>query len=123
MADAVIEGYELVLRLSWLERVGALHGDVRVPLTAVRRVRVAPHPWQELRGIRAPGTGFPGLICLGTQRGGFGKDFTAVYLDRPAVVIDLDQVEFERLIVSVHNPQATAARVPVQSGQPAGGQG
>jgi hypothetical protein len=36
-----------------------MHGDIRVPLSAVTSVRAVDDPWPELRGIRAPGTGLP----------------------------------------------------------------
>ncbi|MGH3780655.1 MAG: hypothetical protein ACRDRO_08515 [Pseudonocardiaceae bacterium] len=74
---------DLVLRLTPWEKVGALHGDLRVPLRAVRMVSVVAEPWNALRGIRAPGTGWPGWIMLGTTWGKFGKDFAAVYRRRP----------------------------------------
>ncbi len=35
MAELQVEGSELVLRLSALEKVGGVHGDLRVPLSAV----------------------------------------------------------------------------------------
>ena len=40
MAELIVEGPELVVRLSWLERLAALRGYVRVPLRAVRSARV-----------------------------------------------------------------------------------
>ena len=33
--------------------------------------------WMPGRNSRAPGTGIPGVIALGTRRGSFGKDFPA----------------------------------------------
>jgi hypothetical protein len=51
------------------------------------------------------------VIALGTRRGSFGKDFAAVYRDRPAVVVELDGTEFSRLVVCVEDPDATAAAV------------
>ena len=54
------EGSELVVRLNDLEKAGALRGEVRVPASAVRSARVTERPFRELKGIRAPGTGFPG---------------------------------------------------------------
>jgi hypothetical protein len=36
MAELIVEGPELVVRLSWLEKLAALRGNVRVPLRAVR---------------------------------------------------------------------------------------
>ena len=71
MARLDVAGDELVLHLSWLERLGGfVRGDAPIPLTAVRGARAVENPWKELRGVRAPGTGFPGVIALGTRRFG-----------------------------------------------------
>lgn len=78
MAHVHVEGETVIVRLSPWERLGAMHGDIRVPREAVTGARVAIDPWTELRGIRAPGTGIPGVVALGTRRGRFGKDFAAV---------------------------------------------
>lgn len=110
MAELRVEGGELVVAMSELEKLGAFRGDVRLPLTALRAVRVAEDPRQELRGIRAPGTGIPGIIALGARRGE-GHDFAAVYHDRPAVVVDLEGATFDRLVISVDNPEATASAI------------
>jgi len=69
MATLAVDGNELVVRLSTLEKIGALRGNIRLPLASVRAVRVSETPWSELRGIRAPGTGLPGVISLCTRRG------------------------------------------------------
>jgi hypothetical protein len=115
MAELRIEGDELVVEMSALERVGAFHGDVRAPLSAVRAVRVAEDPRPELRGLRAPGTGIPGVIALGSRRGA-GHDFVAVYHDGPAVVVELDGAEFERLVVTVPDPEGVADAVRTAAG-------
>lgn len=100
MADLLIDGPDLRVRLSALEKLGALRGDLRVPLTAVTSVRVSERPWSELRGVRAPGTGFPGVISLCTRRGGGIHDFSAVYRGTPAVVVDTSGADFDRLVIS-----------------------
>jgi hypothetical protein len=69
MAELQVDGGDLLVRLSPLEKLGALRGDVRVPLAAVCDIRWVDNLWPELRGVRAPGTGFPGVIALGTRRG------------------------------------------------------
>ena len=97
------EGPELVVLLNDLEKAGAFRGNVRVPAAAVRDVRVSESPFRELRGLRSPGTGWPGVIALGTWRGGGGKDFAALYRGGPAVVVELEGAEFRRLLVSAHD--------------------
>jgi hypothetical protein len=107
-----IQGPDLVVRLSRKEQLGAFHGDVRVPVAAVRSVRVSDDAWSELRGMRAPGTGWPGRIALGTRRGGSGgKQFAAVYGKRRAVVIDLEGAAYSRLIISLRDPDGVAAQI------------
>ncbi|HEY6877035.1 MAG TPA: hypothetical protein VI299_03410 [Polyangiales bacterium] len=111
MAELVIDHDDLVVHLSTLEKFGALHGHVRVSLTAVKQAWVATDPWRELRGYRAPGTGIPKVIMLGTTRGSFGKDFCAVYGRKPALVIELAAGEFNRLLISTPEPNVLAERV------------
>jgi hypothetical protein len=106
VADLVIEPGQLCVRLSALERLGAMRGDVCIPLAAVTAVRVSTDAWSELRGIRAPGTGFPGLISLCTRRGGGIRDFAAVYRHGPAVVVDANGAGFDRLVISRSDAEA-----------------
>jgi len=108
MATLRREGGELVVKLNDLEKLGALHGDVRVPWSAVSEVRVSESPFRELRGMRAPGTGLPGVIALGTWRGTGGKEFAALYRGGPAVVVSLERGDWRRLLVSDHDAAETA---------------
>lgn len=84
------------LELSWTEAIFAstyccgVCTAIRVPYTAVRRIRIVENPWRELRGMRV-GTGAPYLIMLGTRHFCTGKDFWAVYGTGPAVIMDLDR--------------------------------
>jgi hypothetical protein len=107
MAALVVQGNELVLNLSTLEKIGAVHGSIRVPLSAVQVVRVAEDPWSELRGMRAPGTGVPGVIALGTRRGTFGADFVSVRGKAPVVIVELEGARFKRLYVTTPDPAGT----------------
>src|SRR5579859_2360540 len=97
--------------MSELEYVEALHSDVRVPLAAVQAVRVVNDAWPELRGIRAPGTGIPGVIAVGTRRGSFGKDFAVVHGREQAVVIELDGAAYSRIVVTTPDAASVAAEI------------
>ncbi len=101
MAHLQVEGDDLILRLNWREKIAGFHGNVRVPLSAIRAVTVPPNPWLAMRGWRMAGTGIPGFVALGTRRHGDGYDFTAVKKNAPAVQVELNTGRFERLLVSV----------------------
>ena len=117
MARLMVQGPDLMVGLSWLEKLGAFRGNVRVPLHAVRSAQAEPHPWSALRGIRAPGTGIPGVIAYGTRRFNGGKDFAAVLGGRPTVRVDLaEESPFARLVVSVADPDSTVAAIRSATG-------
>jgi hypothetical protein len=112
MAALRVSGSTLRVVLSPLERLGAFVGrDPEVPLGAVSAVRVSADAWRELRGIRAPGTGIPGVIALGTRRSKAGRDFAAVYGHRPAVVVELQGAAYGRFVVSAANADAIATEI------------
>jgi hypothetical protein len=103
MATLRREGDELVVLLNDLEKLGGLRSGPRVPLSAIRDVRVTNSPFRELRGMRSPGTGIPGVIALGTWRYRGGKDFAALYRGGPALVIELEGAGLARLLISAHD--------------------
>jgi hypothetical protein len=112
VAELTVDGTDLVLHLRAAETADGFHRDIRVPLAAVTAVRVVDTAWDgELRGLRAPGTGLPSVIAVGTRRGGFGKDFAAVHGKGPAVVVELEGAEYGRLVLTADDAEAMAAWV------------
>jgi hypothetical protein len=111
VASLRVEAGELVLTLSPVEKVEGFHGSIRVPVSSVRSVRNVDDPWTELRGMRAPGTGVPGVISVGTRRGGGIRDFVAVHGGGPAVVVDLEDAEFDRFVITTDDAPAVAAEL------------
>jgi hypothetical protein len=117
MATVTVDGPDLVVRLSWKEKMGALHGDVRVPVSSVQTATVELTPWNAIRGNKVAGTGIPGRTALGVRYSSEGKDFTAVHPDQSAVRIDLDaKSPYSRLLVSVPDPESTVAAVCAAAG-------
>jgi len=105
MANLLIDGDELVIELSTWERLGAVRSnDVRVPLAAVESVEDVDDAYAAVRGLRVPGTAWPGRIKLGTWRRRGGKDFIAVTRHDPGVVVELTNQSFDRLIVTGERP-------------------
>lgn len=109
MASLRTTGEGLSIDLSGWERAGALHPSFTVPWRHVVWVEPTSNLWGCVRGIRAPGTGIPRVILLGTMRHNGLKDFAAIYRDLPGVVISLAGEKFARLLLSVPTEQVSAA--------------
>ena len=116
MARLSVDEQFLVLNLKGLEKAEGFHGDIRVPISAVRDIRLAQEPWSELRGIRAPGTGVPGVIAVGTRRASGIKDFAAIHGKGPAVVVELEGAEYDHLIVSEDDAEVAVLELRKQLG-------
>lgn len=101
----------LELRLTTAERLLAFHrSDVVIERSSIRSATVTEDPWIWVRGIRAPGTAVPLTIAAGTWKFHGGKDFLLIKRTAAAVVIDLVDEEYSRVIVSTrHAPELIAA--------------
>ena len=102
MAKVIEQSNRLILKLNWLEKIGALHGNLVVDKSKLISKKSHAKPWSSevLKGIRAPGTGFPYLILLGTMRYRGGKDFTAIYKKRAVTVYEFADYSYKRWIVT-----------------------
>ncbi|MDQ1042643.1 hypothetical protein [Streptomyces sp. V4I2] len=86
--------------------------NVRIPLTAVKDVKVEPDWWRALRGVRRRGRWRPGRFCLGEWRHRDGLDFIAVRAGTPVVRVDLwRSAPFTRLCVSAADAEEAARSV------------
>jgi len=96
-----IQDGQLTYQLSLLEKFGAFHGSPTAQIENLVSVSKEEDPWSTkvLRGIRAPGTGFPFLIMLGTMRHRKGKDFTVVYKRRAVLVLEFENEDFKRWVI------------------------
>jgi hypothetical protein len=113
VASLEVQSGELIVRLSGVERAAAMRREVRVALSSVTSVCAEPDPWGALRGVRAPGTGIPGVAVYGVRRvTGGAPDFAAVHGRGPAVRVDLAPgAPFGRLLVTVEDAQRTVDAV------------
>ena len=103
MAKVIEQDGVMTLRLSRLEKMGALHGDISVASNLLLSKSEVPNPWtkEHLRGTRSPGTAIPYRILLGTMRFKGGKDFCAIYKRTPAVIYEFSDAPFKRWVVSI----------------------
>lgn len=101
MAELSVQGDHLLISLSGKEKLGALQkDDLEFPIDSIIDIARVDKGRAAVVGIRAPGTGVPGKIALGTWRTRDGKDFVAAYNNDPAYVISLTGQRFDRLIIS-----------------------
>lgn len=107
---------ELQLTLSRAEKVAAIHGDIRVPASSVRDVRVAPDALAAVRGLRAPGLALPGRKKIGTWRKQGRRQFAVARRDMPAVHVYLDGQKFDELVVSVPDAERVAEGLRPRAG-------
>ena len=122
MASLVVHRDELVIRLSWLERMAAFRGDVHLPLGSIQSVSIQEAPYSALRGFRAPGTGVPGVIAYGVRLMTGGRpDFAALHGRGPAILMELTPAaSFGTVLVTVDDPESTLAAVRAGLGERGG---
>ena len=113
MAQLRVEGDELVLELSALEKAEGLHGDIRVPLAAVRGVEALDDVIHEVHGVKFPGTRWPGKLAVGRIVGrGPRTTFAVVHSDTPrGVRVQLDDAPFDELLVGCDDPELVKSAI------------
>jgi hypothetical protein len=105
MANLQAEAGIIALKLSKIEILGACHYSLKMPLSELQSIEFVANPWtaNTMRGLRAPGTGIPFVIMLGTLRNFKGwKAFCAVYKKGPAIVLKWKSGSFNEWIVSAN---------------------
>ena len=103
MANLLISNDQLLLKMTFLEQIGSFHSPVKMPISEVTSFEYVTNPWKSnvMRGLRAPGTGFPYLIMLGTLRNFRGwKAFCAIYKRKPVIVVNWKSGPFSQWIVT-----------------------
>jgi hypothetical protein len=119
MAHLEVNGENATLKLSVLEILGAFHLSPKVNLEQIESVEIVENPWtnQVLKGVRAPGTGIPLVVILGTMRYRGGRDFCAIYKRRPCAIVYLKSGEFKRWIFEIKDvDEFSALKMAIRQG-------
>jgi hypothetical protein len=103
MAILVTDGTEIRLKMSLLERLGALVSPPTARLDQVQSIEFIEELWSKdvLRGVRAPGTGMPYVVLIGVMRGRGYKDFCVIKRRKPGVIITFSSGKFQRWIYTL----------------------
>ncbi|CAB4662641.1 MAG: hypothetical protein F2704_03590 [Actinobacteria bacterium] len=105
MAHVERFGTYVILSLSRTEKIFAFHGNIQVKFSELISVKPVKKVWtmKVLRGFRAPGTGLPFVVGLGTLRLRRGKNFMAVYGRKPGYVFTFSKGSFNQWIITPDN--------------------
>ncbi len=107
MATILIEGQNLTIEVEGLDKLWALKSRLTIPLAHVRGATADPGIVDEPKGWRGPGAHIPGVIVAGTFHQDGKKVFWDVHDKTKAVVIELKDETYQRLVVEVADPRAT----------------
>ncbi|MBN3928864.1 hypothetical protein IQ279_04270 [Streptomyces verrucosisporus] len=111
MARVTVADDTLTVEVEGLDKLWALRSRLEIPLANVRGATRDPGIVRDPKGIRAPGTHVPGVIVAGT----FHRDGERVFWDvkdpEKAVVIELADERYVRLVVQVDDPRAVVELV------------
>ena len=91
-----------------LHKLWALKSQLKIPINNVIRAyqdRESLNGWW--KGIRMPGTHVPGIITAGTFYQSGEKIFWDVVNKDNAIIIDLEDESYKKLIIEVKNPLET----------------
>lgn len=109
MSSVIATPDSLQIRLTTLEKVTGLLGDLDVPRSAVVRAEAVGDGLAAARGVRAPGLGIPGRRKVGTWRRRGGKTFVVVRRGEPALRLELSEGRYRELLVGTPDAERLAA--------------
>lgn len=92
----------LIIEMKGWDKLWSLKGSLKIDLKKIVRVRHVANndspPW-----LRSPGTSLPGVITAGTYYGKGKKEFWCTRYKNNAVVIDLADADYTRVVVDVED--------------------
>ncbi|WFE34707.1 hypothetical protein [Micromonospora sp. WMMD975] len=111
MASVRIDGDDVVVEIEGMDRLWSLKSRLVIPLANVRGATADPGIAADPKGVRAPGTHLPGVITAGTFHQDGERVFWNIRDGARAVVIELADERYARLVVEVADPAATVALI------------
>lgn len=98
---------ETIFEVKGLHKVLAFKSELRIPNSHIMKAYCDDHEINEWKGIRAFGTYIPSIIKAGTFYQ--DKDNATIFMDisnpKNAIIIELKDEHFKKLIIEVPNPQ------------------
>ena len=115
MARLLIAHDTVTIDMSRGERFEAAHGDQAFPRSAITGARAVPDCIAEVHGLKWAGTELPG-IRVGSFHDADHVTFAVCHGHNPGIVIDLADSKYDKVILTVENPEDIAARLSAPPG-------
>lgn len=113
MVDVTIEGDRVIFEIEGWDKFWALKSRLEIPLDHIKSVSVdeeAAKGWWH--GVKLGGSDLPGVITAGTFYAKGRLVFFDTHTPDHTIVVELDDHEkYDRLILQVPDPTATAAAI------------
>ncbi|MGB2722283.1 MAG: hypothetical protein WBG53_17195 [Rhodococcus sp. (in: high G+C Gram-positive bacteria)] len=110
MNSVTIVDATLIVEPRGLDKLWSFTRRLEIPLVHVRGATHDPGASKEPKGIRAPGLGLPGKTAGTFHRDGV-RTFYNVTGSADTIVIELEQQEYQRLVLTVADPRAVVQSV------------
>jgi hypothetical protein len=111
MARVEIDGDRLVVVVEGAHRLWALKSRLEIPLENMQGATVDSGIARERKGFRAPGTHIPGVLTAGTFYQNGERIFWDIKDGDQAVVIQLRNEQYARLVIEVDDARAAVTRI------------
>jgi hypothetical protein len=106
-----VDADNLIIDIHGFDKLWALKSRLTIPLAHVRGATAGPGVVNRPKGWRGPGAHIPRVIAVGT----FHKDGDRVFWDvhdrNKAVIIELQDEKYRRIVVEVGDPQAAVKTI------------
>ena len=112
MVDLTIADGKLLVNVRGVDKILSFKSSLEIPVEHIIGIRSDPAIAKEWwKGWRFPGTGIPGVITAGTYYKDGQRVFWDVHNPDKAVVINLRDETFDRLVVETEDPQIAISLV------------
>jgi len=105
MVDLVQKNHQFIFEIRGIHKLWALKSKITVSKENIIKAYQNEKEFTFWKGIRAPGTEIPWLIAAGTFYKK-GRNFWDVSNKKKAIVVELQDHCFKKLIIEVENPEA-----------------
>jgi hypothetical protein len=109
VANLLIDDDTVTVELTMLEKAESVHGNLHIPRSAITGYSAVPDGLAEVPGFKLAGAGLPGALKVGTWVGEGKRTFAVCHGSSPAVVLELTGERYDRVVVTVDDPQEVIA--------------